>query len=297
MRSVGWIGLGAMGLPMAHALMDKGFSLTVYDLDPKRMAPLAARGAQVVERMEGRPFSRVEVLGIVLQNYSQCYQVLVEQGGLEQLAPGTYVVIFSTIGPQAMQSLEALAAIHQVEIVDAPISGGPGRARGHLSIMASGRPDAILALRPLLNALADTVTVVGDQTGQGQAVKMINQLLAGVHIVAAAEALTLARKVGVDPELAYRVIRESAGNSWMFSDRGPRMLSEEYMPVHSALNIFVKDLGIVQDAARASGMPLFLAPIAYQLFLGGASEGLDRFDDAAVIEVYKRLAGIAEPCP
>ena len=288
---MGWIGLGAMGFPMVEAILDQGWPVTVYDIVADRVQALERQGAIGLQTLE-HGFNEVEALGVMVQNFTQCSDVLVGQGVLKQLRPGTLLCIFSTIGPAAMQTVQSWAEAVGVTVLDAPVSGGPGRARGHLSMMYSVSPGAHDRVQPIIEALAETAFLVGDRPGQGQAVKMINQLLAGVHIAAAAEALTLAEKMGLDTALVTDVVSQSAGSSWMFQDRAPRMLQRYYQPPKSALAIFVKDLGIVQDTARTVGMPLFLASAAYQLFQGGASQGRNGLDDASVAEVFRELAGL-----
>lgn len=291
MKKLGWVGVGAMGFPMVQALLDHELAVKVYDVNLERIDALRKMGAEGVDDLENQPFDDVDVLGIMVQNYAQCRELLLDRRVLDTLQPGAVLMVFGTIGAQAIREIEQWAKARSIAVLDAPVSGGPQRARGHLSIMFSGEATTVERTRGILEVLGGTLIPVGDQVGQGQTVKMINQLLAGVHIAAAAEALTLAQKAGIETQLAYDVVIQSAGNSWMFQDRGPRMLSGEYLPARSALEIFVKDLGIVQDAARDLEMPLFLAPAAFQMFLGGRGQGLSQWDDSAVIEVYQRLAG------
>ncbi|NMP21399.1 NAD(P)-dependent oxidoreductase [Sulfobacillus harzensis] len=288
---IGWIGAGAMGFPMVQALLDKGWTVKVYDVKPEPIHALAREGAIGLNTVNGE-FADVQALGLMVQNFSQCRDVLLNQGVIEQLRPGTLLAVFSTIGPAAAETVASWAEPQKVRVLDAPVSGGPRRARGHLSMMYSGAPETIEQAQPLMEALADTRYHVGDRVGQGQAVKTINQLLAGVHIAVSAEALTLAEKMGMNPELVLDVVSQSAGSSWMFKDRAPRMLHRDYQPPKSALAIFVKDLGIVQEAAQSVGMPLILASSAFQLFQSGASRGMAHLDDSSVVDVYRSLAGL-----
>jgi 3-hydroxyisobutyrate dehydrogenase len=175
------------------------------------------------------------------------------------------------------------------------VSGGVvGAEGGSLVVMASGSAAAFAAAERALAAMAKHVYRLGDAPGAGSTVKMVNQLLAGVHIAAAAEAIALGTRAGADPRVLFDVIGKSAGSSWMFVNRVPHMLEGDYEPL-SALDIFVKDLGIVLDAARALRFPLPLAAAAHQLFLMGAAAGFGREDDSAVVKVYERLAGIDVP--
>jgi L-threonate 2-dehydrogenase len=199
----------------------------------------------------------------------------------------------STVAPAYARQTAARLSAMGLEMLDAPVSGGVARAaEGKLSIMASGSPAAFARSEPVLDALAERVYRLGDECGQGSTVKMVNQLLAGVHIAAAAEAMALGVKAGVDPQQLYEVISNSAGSSWMFQNRVPHMLAGDYTPL-SAVEIFVKDLGIVLETGKAQRFPLPLAATAHQLFLMAAAAGYGRLDDSAVVKVFEQLAGIS----
>ncbi|MSP14431.1 MAG: hypothetical protein EXR62_15945 [Chloroflexi bacterium] len=201
-------------------------------------------------------------------------------------------MLCSTVSPafarETARRLEELG----IEMLDAPVSGGVARAaEGRLSVMASGKPSAFQKTEKVLDAVAEHVYHLGDACGQGSTVKMINQLLAGVHIAAAAEALAFGVQAGVDPQTLYEVICNSAGSSWMFQNRVPHMLAGDYTP-RSAVEIFVKDLGIVLETGKARHFPLPLSATAHQLFLMAAAAGYGAEDDAAVVKVFEKLAGI-----
>ena len=179
--------------------------------------------------------------------------------------------------------------------LDAPISGGAQRAaEGQLTVLASGRPEALAKAKPALDAMAAKLYELGDEPGLGAAFKMVNQLLAGAHIAVACEAITFAAKQGLDIRKVYEVITASAGNSWMFENRVPHVLDNDYAP-RSAVEIFVKDLGIVQDMARGARFPVPMAAAALQMFLMAAGSGMGRDDDASVARVYARLSGTPLP--
>ena len=177
-------------------------------------------------------------------------------------------------------------------LLDAPMSGGVARAeQGELVVMVGGPRERFESCRPLLDRLGTTVAYVGETVGDGQALKLVNQLLAGVHIVAAAEALGFAAALGLDPRAAWEVVRHGAAGSFMLDDRGARMLDGDFEPVRSALDIFVKDMGLVVSAAKARKLPTPLAAAAEQLYLAGAAEGLGRRDDSSLITLYERWRG------
>jgi 3-hydroxyisobutyrate dehydrogenase len=171
------------------------------------------------------------------------------------------------------------------------VTGGVvGAAAGTLTIMAAAPQDVFDATRPVLEALGDKIFHVGLEPGQGATVKTVNQLMCGVHIAVAAEAMALAEKAGIDGAIVLEILGGSAASSWMLKDRGPRMLEDEPR-VTSAVDIFVKDLGIVLDAGRASKTPTPLAALAHQLFVSASAQGLGLKDDSQVVSVYRALAG------
>jgi 3-hydroxyisobutyrate dehydrogenase len=170
--------------------------------------------------------------------------------------------------------------------VDAPISGGAAKAAsGQMTMMTAAKPEAYALAEPFLNTMAAKVYKLGDRAGAGSKVKIINQLLAGVHIAAAAEAMALGLREGVDAEALYEVITNSAGNSWMFENRMAHVLAADYTPL-SAVDIFVKDLGLVLDMARASKFPLPLSSTAHQMFMQASTAGFAKEDDSAVIKIF-----------
>ena len=289
---VGFVGLGAMGMGMARTLLKAGFSVQGYDLNPAAMQSLAEAGGTAV----ASPAAAAEgasALVIMVVTAGQAEGVLFGAGAAEALSKGSIVILSSTVNPAfARSTAERLYALG-LEMLDAPVSGGVVRAaEGSLTIMASGHPQAFEKAHPVLSALAAQVYRLGDECGQGSSVKMINQLLAGVHIAAAAEAMTFGVKAGIDPQVLYEVISHSAGSSWMFQNRVPHMLSGDYTPL-SAVEVFVKDLGIVLESGKEQRFPLPLSATAHQLFLAAAAAGLGREDDAAVVKVFEQLTHVS----
>ncbi|MFO1056225.1 MAG: L-threonate dehydrogenase [Dongiaceae bacterium] len=214
------------------------------------------------------------------------------EGAIAALPADAVVMLSSTVPVAYAEGLGRRLAEGGRLLLDAPVSGGQARAAdGSLTIMASGAPEAFARAEPLLAAVAAKVYRLGDRPGIGSLVKTVNQLLAGVHIAVAAEAMAFGTRAGADPATLYEVISNSAGNSWMFSNRVPHMLAGDYRPL-SAVDIFVKDLGLVLETGRALRFPLPLAAAAHQLFLAAAAAGHGREDDAAVVKVFEQLAGI-----
>jgi 3-hydroxyisobutyrate dehydrogenase len=236
----------------------------------------------------------IEALILMVVNAEQVEAVLFGSGQAAAALPqGSLVILCSTVKPEYARSVAKRLYALDLEMLDAPVSGGPVRAaEGHLTMMVSGHPAAFTKAEKVLAALAAKVYRLGDECGQGSTVKMINQLLAGVHIAAAAEAIAFGVKAGVDSQTLYEVISNSAGASWMFQNRVPHMLAADYTP-RSAVEIFIKDLGIVLETGREERFPLPLAATAHQLFLMAAAAGFGREDDAAVVKVFEKLANIS----
>jgi 3-hydroxyisobutyrate dehydrogenase len=294
MARVGWLGLGAMGLPMVNRLIGASHTVTAFDPVPASLEALAASG--------GRPASTAaeaaadaDVVFVTVATPEQATAALFGPGGAaDAIPPGATVIVMSTIGPVAVRALAERLAEASISLLDAPMSGGVARAeRGELVIMVGGPSALFEATRPYLDLLGTTVAYVGENVGDGQSLKLVNQLLAGVHIAAAAEALGFAAALGLDPRAAWEVVRHGAAGSFMLNDRGARMLDGEFEPVRSALDIFVKDMGLVVSAAKSRKLPTPLAVAAEQLYLAGTAEGLGRRDDSAVVTLYERWVGKA----
>jgi 3-hydroxyisobutyrate dehydrogenase len=289
------IGLGSMGFGMAQSLLRAGFDVAGFDVAAAAVERLVAEGgrgaASPAEAAKG-----ADVIVSVVVNAAQTESVLFGPEGVAQTAkPDAVFISSATMDPATARRLGEKFEATGRRYLDAPISGGAARAaKGELTIMASGSPAAFAAARAALEAMAAKVYELGDAPGIGAGFKMINQLLAGVHIVAAAEAMAFAAKQGLDLEKVYEVITASAGNSWMFENRVPHILKGDYQPL-SAVEIFVKDLGIIQDMARSERYPAPLAAAALQMYLAAAGAGYGRDDDASVARVYALLSGAKLP--
>ena len=281
------IGLGAMGLPMATHLAT-AFSVTGFDPFEQRRQ-LAAESGIVAEATPEAASKNADIALLAVRDQNQAESALFgEDGVLEALRAGSPVILTSTVGPEAARALADRLDDAGYPLVDAPISGGPVRAgNGDLLIVVGATEDALATTRPVLDHLASTLTIVGSRPGDGQALKTINQLLAGVHIAAAAEAIALARGLELDPAVVISALSKGAAGSFMFADRGPRML-QAYTggaEVKSRVDIFVKDMGIVTSVGRACHVPLPLAAAAEQLYLIAEAAGLGAQDDSSVVTV------------
>lgn len=288
---VAFVGLGSMGLGMAKNLLAKGHRVIGVDLKPEARAALVEAGGTLADTPAAAA-AQADALVVMVVSAAQAEQVLFgPHGGAAALPAGAVAMLSATVPASfARSAAERLAASGHC-MLDAPVSGGQVRAAdGTLTVMASGTAEAFARAQPILDAVAAKVYRLGDAPGLGSLVKTVNQLLAGVHIAASAEAMALGAKAGVDPRALFEVISNSAGNSWMFTNRVPHMLDGDYAP-KSAVDIFVKDLALVLDTGREIRQPLPLAAAAHQLFLSASGAGWGGLDDSAVVKVFERLGG------
>ena len=284
--NVGVIGLGAMGLGVARSLLRAGFRTHACDVRPEVLTAFAAEGG-VACATPAELGAACEVVLTLVVNAEQTETVLLgERGAAGAMRAGSVVIASATVAPEFAEKLAARLAAMGIGMIDAPVSGGAAKAAsGQMTVMAAGAPQHFAKAGGVFDAIAQKVYRLGDAPGAGSKVKMINQLLAGVHIAAAAEAMAMGIRAGADPAVLYEVISNSAGSSWMFQNRVPHILAGDYTPL-SAVNIFVKDLGIVLDTAKKSAFPLPLTATAHQMFLAAAAAGRGGEDDSAVVKNY-----------
>ena len=284
--TVGIIGLGAMGAGIAKTLRGNGFAIHVCDVRPGVAEAFIAEGGTAHATAASLATVSDVVVSVVV-NAAQTESVLFGEGGAAAaMRPGSTFVMCSTVDPNWSVALEERLNALDLHYVDAPISGGAAKAAsGQMTMMTSARPEAYAAAGAVLDSMAGKVYRLGDRAGAGSKVKIINQLLAGVQIAVAAEAMALGLREGVDAAALYEVITHSAGNSWMFENRMAHVLAGDYTPL-SAVDIFVKDLGLVLDTARASKFPLPLAATAHQMFMQASTAGFAKEDDSAVIKIF-----------
>jgi 3-hydroxyisobutyrate dehydrogenase len=289
------IGLGSMGFGMAVSLGRAGFDVAGFDVDRDAVARFAAAGGRGAASLAEAATDAGVIVSVVV-NAAQTEAVLFGPDGVAgHMREGAVFISSATMDPDVARALAARLEATGRHYLDAPISGGAQRAaEGALTVLASGSVAAFDKGRPALEAMAAKIYELGDAPGMGAAFKMINQLLAGVHIAAACEAIAFAARQGLDLRKVYEVITASAGNSWMFENRMPHVLEGDYSP-RSAIEIFVKDLGIVQDMARARKFPVPVAAAALQMFLMAAAAGMGRDDDASVARLYARVTGTPLP--
>jgi L-threonate 2-dehydrogenase len=293
--AAGVIGLGSMGMGMAQSMVKRGIKVAGFDINSAAVAKLVEAGGSSASSVTGVS-KNADVLLVVVVNAAQTDTVLFgENGAAAAMKKGSVIISSATMAPDDARKLAAKAAALGLLYLDAPISGGAAKAAvGQLTVMASGTQETFKRARPVLDAIAATIYELGDAAGIGASFKMVNQLLAGVHIAAACEAVTFAKKLGLDLPTVYKVITASAGNSWMFENRVPHILDGDYAP-RSAVEIFTKDLGIVSDMGRREKFPLQIAATALQMFLMTAAAGMERDDDASVARMIAEMTGLELP--
>ncbi len=287
---IGFIGLGAMGVPMAQRLVQAGHEVHGFDVRAAALEPLVQAGGKAAASA-AEAAAGADLLWLMVVSGEQAASVLFEHAAAAALPKGALVVAACTQPPALARATSDRLSAQGLTMLDAPVSGGVAGARaGTLTIMAAGPGAALERARPVMQAVGQRIFDVGRDAGMGSTAKMINQLLCGVHIAAAAEAMHVAERAGVSLQTMHEIISVSAGNSWMWGDRGPRMMQEE-PPVTSAVDIFVKDLGIVLDQGKAMRQGLPLAAAAMQMFLAASGLGHGAADDSQVIRAYRALNG------
>lgn len=280
---VGLVGLGAMGKGVAENLIAKGHQVMGYDVRPEMRAWIEQRGGKFAASLADLGRQCTVVVSFVV-NDEQTEAVLFGEGGLVgSFAPGSVFIGCSTMPPAYVSDLGERLSARSIHLIDAPVTGGAaGAAKGTLTVMVGGDKNVFARIKPVLEAFGARIYHLGDKPGAGAKLKVLNQLLCGVHLAAAGEAIAFARRQGLPLETTLEVLRSGAGNSWMLGDRGPRMVGEDFGNVTSAVDIFVKDLGLVLEAARESRFSTPLASAAFNAFLSVSGEGKGRWDDSAV---------------
>jgi putative dehydrogenase len=274
----------------AQSCIKAGLKTYGVDLNPTALQTLRDSGAVAAEPRADSFAAQLDAVVLLVVNAAQVKQILFNESGLAaKLKPGTAVMVSSTISSQDALAIEQQLAAHQLIMLDAPVSGGAAKAAsGEMTVMASGSEQAFTLLQPVLDAVAGKVYRIGAEIGLGSTVKIIHQLLAGVHIAAGAEAMALAARAGIPLDTMYDVVTNAAGNSWMFENRMRHVVDGDYSP-KSAVDIFVKDLGLVADTAKALHFPLPLASTAFNMFTSASNAGYGREDDSAVIKIFSGI--------
>ncbi|QCA03881.1 L-threonate dehydrogenase [Pantoea vagans] len=284
------IGLGSMGMGAAKSCLRAGLNTWGVDLNPAALESLRQAGARDAQSSASAFADQLDAVLLLVVNAKQVNAILFGEDGLAaKLRPGTVVMVSSTLSAQDAQQIEQRLAEHQLLMLDAPVSGGAAKAAsGEMTVMASGSDAVFAQLQLVLDAVAAKVYRVGNEIGLGSTVKIIHQLLAGVHIAVGAEAMALAARAGIPLETMYEVVTNAAGNSWMFENRMKHVVDGDYSP-KSAVDIFVKDLNLVADTAKSLHFPLPLASTALNMFTEASNAGYGREDDSAVIKIFSGI--------
>jgi len=284
--SVGVVGLGSMGMGTAKSCINAGLNTYGIDISPDALEELKAYGAIDVGKNGDAFAQKLDAVVILVVNAQQTKMVLFESKLADKLSPGTAVMCSATISASDAKEIETELTKRELIMLDAPVSGGSVKANvGEMTVMASGSILAFEKLDPVLNAVAAKVYNIGENIGLGSTVKIIHQLLAGVHIAVGAEAMALAAKANIPLDLMYDVVTNAAGNSWMFENRMQHVVDGDYSPL-SMVDIFVKDLGLVSDTAKSLKFPLPLASTAFNMFVSASNAGFGKEDDSAVIKIF-----------
>ena len=294
MKKIAFAGLGSMGLPMAKNLVSKGFNVQGCDTNPKALEAFCAAGGSVAATA-AEAATGADLLLLMVVNAAQAEAVLFGAGALDALPANAIVCLMATCPPGSVEKIAERVEAAGKRFVDAPVSGGTaGATAGSLTIMAATAKPVFDEIKPVFDGMGQRIFHVGDKAGQGATFKAVNQLLCGVHIAVVAEAFALAAKVGVNLDILLEIMSGSAASSWMLKDRGPRMLKSD-PEVSSAVDIFVKDLGIVLDTGREKKTALPIAAVAHQMFLAASGRGEGLADDSQVIRSYYAVNGTRQP--
>lgn len=290
MTSVGFIGLGIMGAPMAANLVRAGFDVVGFNRTPAKAQPLAAAGGRVAGSVS-EAAAGVDVVATMLPDSPDVEAVLTgDDGVLAAAAPGTLLIDFSTIRPDVAAGLAARAADAGLRMLDAPVSGGEqGAIDAALSIMVGGSGEDFEAARPVLDAVGKTIVHVGP-AGAGQTVKAANQLIVAGNIELVAEALVFLDSHGVDLDRAVEVLSGGLAGSTVLTRKSAGMLAGDFAPGFR-LALHHKDMGIVTEAARAAGVTIPLGALVAQLVGSMVAQGDGALDHSALLEGVRRLSG------
>jgi len=290
-KRIGFIGLGSMGKPMATNILKAGFPLTVYDVRKEPLAEMEKLGADVATSLK-EIGEKSDVVVVMVLSYQQIKEaVFPPEGVLGGMQRGSTLIITSTISPLEIVEVEKVARQSGVVVVDSPVSGGHERAvEGTLVMMVGTEEKLFKENEPLLKAMGKYIYYCGG-VGKGQTVKMINQVLVGAYQVAAAEALVMAKKLGMDLKVLHDIISNSLGDSTIWRMFGSRMVNRDFEP-KGAINTMSKDMRSIMQTAIEIGTPVLISSIPYQVFEMAESRGLGGKDCAAIITIFEEYAGI-----
>jgi len=290
-KRVGFIGLGVMGKAMATNIARAGFPLTVFDVRKEPLAEMEKLGARVA-RSAREAGEESDTVIVMVRDYQQVKEVaLPPDGALGGMRKGTTLIVTSTITPQEIMEVDSVAREHGISVIDSPVSGGRLRAEdASLALMVGGDDAVVKENEEVLKTMGSNFFHVG-KVGQGQAMKIVNQILVSANIVSVAEAMLMAEKLGINLQTMYDVITRGAGSSEVLKGMGPQMLNRDFSP-GATVDIFVKDTGIIMDTARALDIPLPVSSTIYQIYRMARARGLGPKDATSVLELLEEFAGL-----
>ena len=292
-KKVGFIGVGAMGKRMVKNLLKAGYQVTVQDLNPQPVEELLSLGARKAKTPAETALG-VQVIITMLPGDEEVKAVVLgPEGVLEGASKGSLVMDMSSIAPPTSQFVASEASQRSIKFLDAPVSGGTiGAEKGTLTIMVGGDKALLDEHMDILLAMGKTIHHVGD-VGMGETVKMVNQILIGITMAAIAEAFVIGTKLGADPEVLYKVIRDSSGNSFLIDHRVPEYIMKgNFTQPGFPIDLLRKDLGLAMESTKVNKVPVFLTAQAYQYYTLASAEGLGKKDMSAVIELVEKAVGV-----
>ena len=290
-KRIGFIGLGSMGKAIATNLIKANFPLTVFDIREEPLLEMKKLGAKVAKSAK-EVGQECDTVVVMVLNYPQIKQVVLPpEGLLSSMRKGSTLIVTSTISPLEIMEVDKAAQQYGISVVDSPVSGGHERAvKGTLVLMVGAEEKVFKDHEYILKAMGKYIYYTGG-VGKGQTVKMINQLLVGAHQVAAAEALVMAKKLGMDLKVLHDIVSNSVGDSAVWRMFGPRMIDRDFEP-RGAINTMTKDLRAIMQTAVELGTPILVSSITYQVLNMADSRGLAEKDCAALITIFEDYAGI-----
>ncbi|MDR1379624.1 MAG: 2-hydroxy-3-oxopropionate reductase [Synergistaceae bacterium] len=293
MSKIGFIGLGIMGKPMAKNLIKAGYSLVVFDVVKEAVEALVADGATCATSPREVAEQSGDVIVTMLPNSPHVREVVAGKNGVaEGCRKGQIVVDMSSIAPLVSRELSTLLAEKGVDMIDAPVSGGQEKAeKGTLAIMVGGKEATFEKVKPILEKMGVSVTLVGE-SGAGQITKLVNQTIVAVNIAAVAEGMSLAEKAGVDPRKVFEAIRKGLAGSQCLEDKAPRMFEGHYAPGFR-VNLHIKDLNNILETGHALHNSMPLSAQVMEMMQNLANNGHDTLDHGALGLYYEKMNGIS----
>ncbi len=291
MKKIGFVGLGIMGKPMSKNLLKAGHSLVVYDIMSAAVDEVVKAGAEKGASPKDVA-AKADAIITMLPNSPQVQEVVLGKDGLiEAMKPGSILIDMSSIAPLVSREVAAALAKKKIRMLDAPVSGGePKAVDGTLSIMVGGTQADFDEFLPVLKTMGASVVLCGE-IGAGNVTKLANQIVVAANIAAVSEALVLATKAGVNPDLVYQAIRGGLAGSTVMDAKAPMMMSRNFKPGFR-INLHIKDLNNVLDTAKGIDAPTPLTEEAMKMMLSLRDAGMGENDHSALVRYYEKLAGI-----